>query len=254
MLHATYCSTHIMQQQQHISRSLFNFLTQQLFQLSYCSTGLVMSQEASRNSYLELRKEKIARNEKVLASLGLSKTAGKSPKQETKVREVESKNGDVNVAIVHTRRSSRLKSSSAPQVLYSPIKKDGLLDTVIPKTTSKRKRVDKSSRQIVKAETVQRIDAKPGTTRATFIDVQRVLCGNFDYPVFIGQRLSNTGKKAVIDHASLMCGNAPDISFNKYSGVCEFRNEAICLWVNIGDLKAELQNQFLDGGEKVRKV
>jgi hypothetical protein len=76
--------------------------------------------------------------------------------------------------------------------------------------------------------------APPNTTKSISIHVQKVLCGPFcHYPVFVGRTLSTTGKAAVLQHANFMCGNRIlDVSFNKYSGVCEFQNDVVFLWVN----------------------
>mmetsp|Transcript_12578 Transcript_12578/g.37106 ORF Transcript_12578/g.37106 Transcript_12578/m.37106 type:complete len:93 (-) Transcript_12578:433-711(-) len=40
------------------------------------------------------------------------------------------------------------------------------------------------------------------------------------------------------------------ISFNKYSGICEWQNDAIFLWVNIASPDADVVNDFLDGGKQ----
>ena len=190
----------------------------------------------STNSYLELRRAKIERNEKVLASLGLSS----KPTNHVKVRKVA--NAKPN-GIATTRRSSRLKATNADSD-SADIIADSIETTEI--RSKKRPREHKS-------EIVQR-EAKPGTTRAIDINIHHTLHGHFDYPVFIGRRLSTSGKAAVVNHAASMCGMNDNIGFNKYSGVCEFKNDALFLWVNIGVPEADVINEFLNNGKQVRNM
>ena len=92
------------------------------------------------------------------------------------------------------------------------------------------------------------MDAKPGTTRATFIDVHKILFGQFNHPICVGQQLSTFGKVAVVEHADIQCqisnSSGNGISFNKYSGVCEWKNDALFLWVNINAPNADVKNEF----------
>ena len=190
------------------------------------------------NSYLELRKAKIERNAKVLASLGLSES---TPKKH--VNNKKSKSGAVKTLEVRTRRSSRLRNITGDD-LQSQTASDtsvkqadattDLIEVNKPRRIQKRPREESTPRTYVQSE------AKPGTTRATNIDIKQTLYGHFDYPV--------------LEHANFMCGNEPGIGFNKYSGVCEFQNEALFLWVNIGVPDADVRNEFLNGGKQVSNL
>lgn len=109
-------------------------------------------------------------------------------------------------------------------------------------------------------------EIKPGTTRSISISILSTLYGkprqnesmnhdntNNNHASFIGQYLSTPNKSSVIEHANYYSGNPPGISFNKYSGVCEFSN-AIFLWVNIGAKEEKedgVVNEFLNGGRQV---
>jgi len=125
-------------------------------------------------------------------------------------------------------------------------------------TSKKRQRTEKdkirseSALDNSKPKAIVQSEAKPGTTRATYVDVKKVLYGHFDYPLFIGRRLANTGKAAVVEHANFMCGNEAAISFNKYSGVCEFQNNALFLWVNMNTPDADIKNDFVVDNDKAR--
>ena len=73
---------------------------------------------------------------------------------------------------------------------------------------------------------------------------------------FLGKELERTGKAAVIDaalEASSSSDGVPEynVSFNKYSGICEWQNDAIFLWVNIGSPHADVVNEFVDGGQRM---
>ncbi len=222
--------------------------------------------DSASNSYLEMRKAKIERNQKVLASLGLS---GSSPKKPIKTQrpKIESE----QTMGFQTRRSSRRLRNASSSPLEEELPSKALSDAIVEKVDailpslgdSKRQRAQKRPRseelsaslqqstKITRRPIVQS-EAKPGTTRATTIDVKKTLCGHFDSPVFVGRRLANTGKVAVVEHAAFMCGIESGIGFNKYSGICEFRNEAIFLWVNIGVPNADVKNEFLNDGKQVR--
>jgi hypothetical protein len=144
------------------------------------------------------------------------------------------------------------------------------------KKNKKRRQQDSSNTHVtlssmpIKVSTERTSELKPGTTRSVSISIVSTLYGNVNHPQhddfqtsntnnhhvssFIGQYLSTPNKSAVIDHANYHSGNPPGISFNKYSGVCEFSN-AIFLWVNIG-MKEEagmVLNEFLNGGRQVRR-
>ena len=46
-------------------------------------------------------------------------------------------------------------------------------------------------------------------------------------------------------------GSGEKISFNKYSGVQEWGNDVLFLWVNLGAPKSDVVNEFFDEGQKI---
>ena len=227
------------------------------------------------NSYLLLREAKIARNKERLERLGLAKQIEPvaSPLGEnvasTDKKEVKSKgkeDGSEWKPVVGTRRSSRIRNDSNMKGTLDESssksenfgKKIGNLQLTKRRRTNSEKNSKTPTKEAdtstAKTKVVIQSEAKPGTTRATNINVKQSLNGNFDYPIFVGRRLAATGKAAVVEHANFMSGNPPGISFNKYSGVCEFRNSALFLWVNMNTPDADVRNEFLNEGKQVRRI
>ncbi|GFH52193.1 hypothetical protein CTEN210_08669 [Chaetoceros tenuissimus] len=213
--------------------------------------------EVQGNAYLLMREKKIARNKQRLESLGLSKSVSEiqaSPKKTSSSRTSVESNVEVHQSIA-TRRSSRLKNTSTDDAVKDTDMH--LEEAMKSKPTKKRQRTEIDAPQngintlsTLPPKPIVQSEAKPGTTRATYVNLQSVLQGDFDFPVFIGRRLAATGKAAVIEHANFMCGNPPNISFNKYSGVCEFKNDCLFLWVNVNLPTADIKNDFIvDNGK-----
>jgi hypothetical protein len=211
------------------------------------------------NPYLEMRQAKIARNEQKLEQLGLSRSA--KFRQNSNIAPTIDANSESSITVespvrkklkvqapVAVRRSSRRR-----RVTNLPSTND--LDTF---KTDENDVVTETSKLTVKNDTSKLTvknappsTPKKGTTRATPINIRQLLHGHFNYPVFVGRQLSNTGKAAVVNHALFMCQLNPIVSFNKYSGVCEWNNDGLFLWVNIGSPDAEVQNEFLEGGTQM---
>ena len=69
--------------------------------------------------------------------------------------------------------------------------------------------------------------------------------------------MEHTGKAFVMEEAVRRCPPSSDelsvpskLSFNKYSGVQEWKNDTMFLWVNLGG-KGDVVNDFLDNGRQV---
>ena len=206
-----------------------------------------------------MREKKIARNKQRLESLGLSNSVNEiqaSHKKTVSSRTSVESNEEVHQSIA-TRRSTRLKNTSTDDVVKDTDMQ--LTETMKSKPTKKRRRTEIDAPQngintlsTLLPKPIVQSEAKPGTTRATYVNTQSVVQGNFDFPVFIGRRLAATGKAAVIEHANFMCGNPPNISFNKYSGVCEFKNDCLFLWVNVNLPTADIKNDFIVSNGKAK--
>lgn len=217
------------------------------------------------NDYLALREAKIKRNNERLQELGLvtaSKSKSKQVSGKKKHNIIESMATRVDNIPGVLRRSTRTRVSVSNLIVDGAdddnvVRKDNGHMDILLGNTKKRKRNssaiekddDEERKDSITHKTIkmpQQSEAKPGTTRATIIDVSKVFCGDFNYPVFIGRQLKMPGKASVVEHANLLCRNDFGISFNKYSGVCEWRNNAIFLWVNIGAPDAEVNNEFFN--------
>lgn len=229
--------------------------------------------EVEPNQYLALRDAKIKRNNEKLQKLGLvNKNSSTTRPNDDSLKSndnsgiEEKKEASASKPQRPLRRSSRRRmlslssSSSSVDQFQSEIttsqqrgsnKEDERTTGSGNGNTRKRPRSamgDNGSNVRKVNRTPIRSEAKPGTTRATKIDVSRVLNGDFSYPIFIGHQLASPGKAAVVEHANLICRNDFGISFNKYSGVCEWNNEAIFLWVNINAPNADVKNEFFSDG------
>eukprot|EP00554_Chaetoceros_debilis_P016438 CAMPEP_0194122506 /NCGR_PEP_ID=MMETSP0150-20130528/50925_1 /TAXON_ID=122233 /ORGANISM="Chaetoceros debilis, Strain MM31A-1" /LENGTH=247 /DNA_ID=CAMNT_0038815397 /DNA_START=63 /DNA_END=807 /DNA_ORIENTATION=- len=197
-----------------------------------------------------MREAKIARNKEKLNKLGLARNISSTSNgidQSNVSRKRVADETILKLEDASRRRSKRLSGklpyTSNPDRI---VKAADLVDKDTGKTQSR----IASKQKPISCEKLQ-IDAKPGSTRATVIDLKKILCGTFDYPIFIGRRLESFGKAAVVEHARIMSGNFSSISFNKYSGVCEFKNDILFLWVNIGDPKSSVKNNFLNEGRHI---
>ncbi len=227
------------------------------------------------NEYLALRDAKIKRNNEKLQKLGLATNRMKSSKKsggglmKNSARSDDNNDDDGATHVIEKklvsstpRRTLRRSTRRKPITLSDEMRVESESDvaqrvnnnaveissgSISPKKQiKKRQRPNDRGESNIKKTAIQiiRSEAKPGTTRATKIDVKRVLYGDFNYPIFIGHQLSSPGKAAVVEHANLICRNEFGLSFNKYSGVCEWSNEAIFLWVNINAPNADVKNEF----------
>ena len=222
-----------------------------------------------KNDYLALRDAKIKRNKQRLQTLGLAipsalfsssvnKSNSSSPsspfdnkdgKNKSKQAKAEKAKVQVSIPVPALRRSLRTKSSASITKPFSDDFTITTTDNINISNTNHNNDNQSKKRKLRENETSSKIsptdfnkimsdkknDAKPGSTKATIIDITKVLYGNFNFPIFIGQQLVSPNKASVIEHANLVCRNDSGISFNRYSGVCEWGNDAMFLWVNIGD-------------------
>jgi hypothetical protein len=94
-------------------------------------------------------------------------------------------------------------------------------ETVIDEKVS-RKAISKLSSVILETEKTLKVVSpmRPDSTRATQVDIVTVL------NKFLGKQLDSSGKMAVIQSVS-----GRQLSFNKYSGICEWANSQF-LFVN----------------------
>jgi hypothetical protein len=90
------------------------------------------------------------------------------------------------------------------------------------------------------------------------IHVGKLVLGNDDEQGLLGQTMERTGKAFVMEESVRQCmsieDRVPRLSFNKYSGVQEWKNDAMFLWVNLGGPAADVVNDFLQEGRQVSIV
>jgi hypothetical protein len=197
------------------------------------------------NPYLALRAAKIARNNDKLKELGLLKPPPSDLNHQRRT-ETGSKLSTSNRQLERrqpTRRSTRIRPPNPGQeepLLFSletinadsilPSRKRLLLeDSPMEQTRTKMK---STSTYVFAANSVRRIEISVSET----------------INKFLGRTMPKTGKACVIQ-TTLGGVNA---SFNKYTGVQEWGNDAIYLWVNIGNHdKNDIVNDFPKNGRQL---
>ncbi len=230
----------------------------------------------TKSEYELLRDLKIARNQKRLAELGLLNLGkpligvakeGKKPKK----RKQNGESGGTQKPIF-LRRSQRILFSEAvqqtsnnhntPIVSHEEEQEEEKMDENPSSTTrspSKKTKSYSANRQksLMQMPTIP-TDGKI-STRFLDLNVNEVIAS------FLGQQLEISGKDAVISQMSRFSSHnnnyettkSTRISFNKYSGVLEWKN-ALFLWVNLtsngsticnkSNNQANLRNDFFDNG------
>jgi len=222
------------------------------------------------NPYLRMRAAKIARNKERLESLGLMKktlTRGASARSAAAAAASSSttrrnKKHQSPLPSVAVRRSARragiavdyrewsgdtsASSASATRTAAAaPIKATQISGR---DTTSAAAEVEIDEDALLAAKKSAASSAIKPSTKNTTCSVGAIVRR------WLGKELESTGKAAVIDAAmgaSTSVGGVGSISFNKYSGLCEWKNDAIFLWVNINAPNADVKNEFLDGGRRM---
>lgn len=189
------------------------------------------------NPYLKLRNEKIARNEARLQELGLHKPTRQSTLS-SKIPNL-AKNEVYDDKCLPLRRSSR-KRSSPSSVTDAPVERE----------TSPR-RSKKSPKTVVVAN--QTHSVSPHSARAMELNVLKLIHGDTVTPGFLGKKMTHTGKAYVMDESARLAvsESISRLSFNKYSGVQEWGNNVMFLWVNLGAPNSDLVNAFFHGGRQV---
>ena len=219
------------------------------------------------NEYEALRLSKIARNEARLRELGLHK----SPWNETKIRQPP-RDGPIAagrpIPTAPLRRSKRTRGSGSSDDVatretksrrnpqrghentpndqdYHPPEDNEKSDTESTKTRTKNS--NKSRKTPPKPTSSASLP--PNSARVMTLNVDKLLTSSL-----IGKTLSQTGKAHVMEESARLAvdgyGGA-SISFNKYSGVQEWGNNVLFLWINLDAPNSEVTNDFPNGGRQV---
>lgn len=216
-----------------------------------------------KSEYELLREAKITRNNERLKTLGLLREQGDkrrrsnlslslstpSPASSLK-RTARSQNNAQLSSLIPVRRSVRLKNTDQSAAEKSETNdNDGIVQSNMLSLSVKKSRSISVPTIIKPQDIVQErgsVDDLYSRERKVTSSKSRDLSISIDSIMksCLGKYVSSKmGKAAVIEFAS----KSPHVSFNKYSGVLEWKN-SIFLWVNLGG-----PNTFMDGGEKVRE-
>jgi hypothetical protein len=219
------------------------------------------------NSYVELREAKIARNEARLRELGLlsfssqSKACAVRPAPSSKARLSTANSSPPTAARAPARRSKRLQDLSLVPGENSVVEAvTG--NEIVTKSPPKRRRV---SAAVVSPPPEAVPLSQPITSssivraRDVSIHVGTLLFGNKESSSgTLGRRMASHGKAWVMmesyRRAATPVGELmpSGISFNKYSGVQEFGNNVMFLWINFRNSNCDDScshlNEFLKDG------
>ena len=249
------------------------------------SIGSIMTVDEGINEYEALRLAKIARNEARLRSLGLLQQSPPPRGQKSKARAQpnvslpEEKPG----SLLPLRRSKRTRKTinnsdndhgneravndarrrefgDEDDQDYEPPTEDPELSddekfTKVAKSDrATRKSIHRRQPSIPSKAVESRMS--PHSARALHLDVAKLLFAED----LLGKTLTKTGKAHVMEESARLAvpnsnddhdGQRNPISFNKYSGVQEWGNNVLFLWINLGLPNSDVTNDFLQNGRQV---
>lgn len=182
-------------------------------------------------------------------------------RNEARLRELGLLQPESQPAPIRSRSTTRRKSSSRTEQSSEPLRRstrsstrsqplpEKIIDPVEPRS--------KRPRKVAKEEPERVVNSvfPPSSVRSMVMDVNALVYGNMSFPGgVLGMCMERTGKAFVMDEAVRRC--LPDcqvskLSFNKYCGVQEWKNDALFLWVNLGSPQSDVVNDFLEGGRKI---
>mmetsp|Transcript_14221 Transcript_14221/g.23554 ORF Transcript_14221/g.23554 Transcript_14221/m.23554 type:complete len:305 (-) Transcript_14221:144-1058(-) len=204
------------------------------------------SNKTEDNPYLAFRAAKIARNNAKLEELGLATKPVVEPVVAD--RQTPARRGLPRPIQQPTRRSTRITGQQAPVVQELPDE----FEASVPSLRGKRQRPRRPGPKNANEANVAKKARAAKTTKNAYVppanSVRRIhLRVNDTVDKFLGRTMEKTGK-AFVMHTSL---GGLHVSFNKYSGVQEWMNDAIYLWVNVGKKDDDVVNDFLDNGRQI---
>lgn len=211
--------------------------------------------DGGRNSYMALRKAKIARNQARLKKLGLFKF----PKATKSNKPLVRKKKQVTAVAQPSRRSARisgqpiktsyLESKNLPNYLKTQCGAKLSLEMIENHEMIYTNSYNKQSKKIVSKPSSE---PAANSVRSISLDTSKLVLK------FLGKPLETFGKDFVIQNTFREAAYPEDmqrlqgasrLSFNKYSGVQEWKN-AIYLWINIGGQNSVV-NDFSQNGSRV---
>lgn len=193
--------------------------------------------EDTSNAYLQLRAAKIARNQARLMELGLFRPPPTSTARPPQLKKTQ--NSAKRKSSAPLRRSSRHSERPATYLELLPAE---------PKRSKRRS--DEARGNDSKAATVT-LETETKTFHAHSARAMNIHVGNLVSEGLLGSMMEQTGKAFVMEEAAQRSGiDVGNISFNKYSGVQEWKNDALFLWVNLGN-GGDVVNDFLNDGRQI---
>lgn len=193
------------------------------------------------NPYLKLRKEKIARNQARLQELGLYKAT--RPSSSTTIAPKSARKELNEEVYLPLRRSSRKRPSPSSDADPSPVRE----------TTPASPKLKRSSKAIVVSKDPHTFP--PHSARAMELNIFKLVHGDSFTRGLLGKKMTHSGKAHVMEESARLAVDGVEeihrLSFNKYSGVQEWGNNVMFLWVNLGAPNSEVINEFFDGGREV---
>ena len=197
------------------------------------------------NPYLALRAAKIARNNDKLQELGLLKPPSKSGRRRQPPTENGPKRPTLNRRVERPQQQPTRRSTRNRQ---SPDEKDDALSPVAPESIlpsrKRRLRTTDSPTETTGVRTKSTVAYVFAANSVRRIEISVSELVN----KFLGRTMAKTGKACVIQTTL----GGMDASFNKYSGVQEWGNDAIYLWVNLDNPgKNDVVNDFPQNGRQL---
>lgn len=224
------------------------------------NNGSTEEDDSSTNPYLALREAKIARNQARLQELGLLPTTERPATTRTKKPKTGSKPPSTTTEEepVMLRRSNRLSSQPEKASWKEPS-----LEEVVRRRPKRPRAVAATTKSNTNGDTKASAPRPPpaaNSVRAISIDPEILVLGGGggQESGALGLAMEQTGKEFVIYESFDRAASEQDrqrldgarLSFNKYSGVQEWKN-VIFLWVNLGGKGGTVVNDFLDGGRQI---
>jgi hypothetical protein len=208
--------------------------------------------EEETNPYLALRRDKIARNEARMRELGLLKPVQSSiHSSSSQVKPPSSLKRDAK-EWKPLRRSTRGRTEEPLRRSTRRTTEEDLPTKKSDESRETRQRQKKITPSPVRSAQSQVFP--PHSARAMKLNIGKLVQGDGNTQGVMGRMMEHTTKAFVMEESARLAvegHGGGNISFNKFSGVQEWGNDVIFLWVNLHAPGSEVVNEFLDDGRQV---
>lgn len=194
------------------------------------------------SEYERLRLANIERNNRYLLEIGLTGPAAlPKPHHPAKARAKTM----AKIPSEFIRRSARLAAVDSPPKYKEAVLRSAASKSQVERTETGKADFDDAEEKVPQTKRKSSAglvrEISPGSSRAIDADLRFILGEG------LGCHIGENRTKASV-MASANRGRVP--SFSKYSGVAEWRN-CLFLWVNYGDSKNEVLNEFSEEGRRI---